>query len=87
MPCQCWQLNIFQFFNEAPESSARCSTFTKHVETLTPPMSADSLLPGRRTVKDLSSNNRKLTRNGSLYFMFARSVAHPPIVYQFHSHG
>ena len=38
VPYQCWQLKIFRRFNEVPETSARCSTFTKHVDTVTPPM-------------------------------------------------
>ena len=42
-------------FNEALEPSTRCPTFTKHVETVTPPMSADPEEFHNRTVKYLSN--------------------------------
>ncbi len=42
-------------FNEVLEPSTRCPTFTKHVETVTPPMSADPEGFHNRTVKYLSN--------------------------------
>jgi len=38
VPCCCWQLKSFPKIYEGRETSARYSTFTRHVETVTPPV-------------------------------------------------
>ena len=60
-------------FNEALEPSTRCPTFTKHVETVTPPMSADPEGFHNRTVKNISNISIEPNTETALGF---RSAVH-----------